>query len=353
METVDTLVTQYLQTEDELGVLGKKIAGASKNLAIAFIDLSGSTELKHKVPTPRWLGYVVRFLEATTDLARRADGTVVKRIGDELMITFEAASNAESFVSQVVSDERLSHFEFKVGLDWGETYGLSFDAAVQTYDPYGQVVDRAARIAKLATRGTVLASEAFVSAASATEYSPLGKITLKGIPQAESLYLRKGSSVEAAKYLKRLLDAINKEKVPIRFRYRPREFTLRDFEISDRRYAGFPFLVRELLTLPLLPLDFHAFNELRATNLPVAREYLGHVVEWKIAFYSASDNHHEHFASALLYDGKNSLSVSLHPNMSDSLRVLKQGQAVVVRGVLVKITDHSVAVDYADIQPAA
>lgn len=354
METIDSLVTKFLQTEDELATLGKQIAGSSKNLAIVFIDLSGSTELKYKVSTPRWLGYVVRFLEATTDIAARHGGVVVKRIGDELMITFDKAVAAESFIASVMIDAVLRNFAFKIGADYGETFGLSFGSA-PTFDPYGPVVDRAARIAKIATRGTVVASKAFVAAASTNSYSTLGKVQLKGLPDGEELYLRLGIPDDAAAYLRCALGALNNKKLPSRFRYRPREFTARDFEISDGRHSGFPFLVRELLTLPLLPLKLLEFAALRKTNLPSAREYLGHIVEWEATFYSATTREYDDLISVLLHDGKVNaiVTVSLHPNMTEAVRLMNEGDRVIVRGILVSTSESSIELDYADIQPAA
>jgi len=354
METIDSLVTKYLQTEDDLATLGKQIAASSKNLAVVFIDLSGSTELKYKVSTPRWLGYVVRFLEATTGIALRHSGVVVKRIGDELMITFDTAVAAESFITEVIADAVLVNFAFKIGADFGETFGLSFGSA-PTFDPYGPVVDRAARIAKVATRGTVVASKSFVVAASTTSYSTLGKIQLKGLPNGEEIYLRLGIEEQTAVYRRRILEVLNNKKLPLRFRYCPREFSARDFEISARREAGFPFLVRELLTLPLLPLKLLEFADLAKTNPPAAREYLGHIVEWEAIFYSTTRREYDDLVSALLHDGKVrvTVTVSLHPNMSESVRLLKEGDKVIVRGLLMSTTEHSMELDYADIQPAA
>jgi class 3 adenylate cyclase len=355
METVDGLVTKYLQTEDELATLGKQIAASSKNLAVVFIDLSGSTELKYKVSTPRWLGYVVRFLETTATIAVRRGGQVVKRIGDELMITFDTAADAESFITEAIADPVLENFAFKVGVDWGETFGLSFGSAPM-FDPYGPVVDRAARIAKVATRGTVIASKSFVVASTSNSYSGLGRIRLKGLPDSEELYLlRVGLREDAEAYLRRALEALNNKALPSRFRYRPRDFTIRDFEVSGGRRAGFPFLIRELLTLPRLPLKYLEFAGLTKTNLPAALEYLGHIVEWEAVFFSASDQAYDETFSALIYHGKTrtTVTVSLHPNMAEAIRLLSRDDKVIVRGVLVSASEHRIELDYADIQPAA
>jgi class 3 adenylate cyclase len=352
METVDKLVARYLETEDELGLLGKTIAGSSKQLAIVFVDLSGSTELKHNVTTAKWLGYVVRFIEITTAAAKRTGGTVVKRIGDELMITFDRAPAAESFVSDVLVNQDLANFSFKVGLDWGETFGLSFGSG-QPYDPYGPIVDRAARIAKLATRGLVLASKSFAEAAGTTAYSTIGKFALKGLPQPEELYVRTSSDLDKQRYVQRILESLQKDKVSTRFRYRPREFTLRDFDISERRHSGFPFLARELLALPRLPFSFPDFTALRENNLAAAREYLSYIVEWEMTFFSATERSSEHAISVLLHHRTSTVAVTLHPNMADVARTFTRDAAVVVRGVLVSIGPYDVELDYADIQPAA
>jgi class 3 adenylate cyclase len=351
-ESVDTLVTAYLRTEDELGVLGKQIASSSRNLAIIFVDLSGSTELKHQVSPARWLGYVVRFLHTTADLAVKNAGTIVKRIGDELMLTFEDAADAERFIEATQTDESMRNFAFKTAADFGETYAMSF-AADAAFDPYGSTVDRAARIAQLATRNIVLASKDYVDQLKAHAYTPIGALPLKGIPEPTNLFLRAEAAGDREKFLEHLKSILNKSDLRSRFRYLPRQFSLRDFEISPRQYRGFPFLVRELLTLPRLPYELDHFAALFKSEPERAREFLGSLAEWEAVFYSASDYPQENVVRAIVHTEKVNVFVTLFGAMADAVRTFKRGDRVVVRGVLVGASNLGLDLDYADLQPAA
>lgn len=78
----------------EIGTEIRKSAGTA---AVAFIDLSDSTALKESTEPEIWLGNVYRFIRSVESCVREFNGTVVKRIGDEVLATFESVSRASSF----------------------------------------------------------------------------------------------------------------------------------------------------------------------------------------------------------------------------------------------------------------
>jgi class 3 adenylate cyclase len=88
-------------------------------------------------------------------LARDADGTVVKRIGDELMVTFKDVQASERFVDSLITVTALQIYRYKIAVDYGNAYHFRFRGDFPD-DPYGQVVDRCARLAKCARAGTAI-----------------------------------------------------------------------------------------------------------------------------------------------------------------------------------------------------
>jgi class 3 adenylate cyclase len=355
-ERIDTLVSRYLSTEDDLAVLGKKIETSGQAVAIVFVDLAGSTELKHEVTVPRWLGYVVRFLQIMATSASQHGGTLVKRIGDEVMITFASPDAAEAFISATTTDSQLAHFAFKVAADWGTCYPMSF-AETPVLDPYGPVVDRAARIAKFAGAGTVLASREFVNALKEeVHYSSLGEFAMKGIPQPQEVFLRASLRATTAKEFRaELLRVLNdNESKRHRFRFVSRHFSASDFELPQYPRAH-PFLLRELITLPLLPYGFDEFVKFHSKDPARAKEFLGHIIEWDGVVMSTSTGYGKvarvNIRSGAIA-GDSFAGIVLPPEMSDAVNVLKKGDRIRVRAVLMDIDPIVVTLDYADFQLA-
>jgi class 3 adenylate cyclase len=354
-DKVDDLVTRFLQAEDDLATLGKRVEGSGQELAVVFVDLVASTELKHKVTVPRWLGYVIRFLKATADLALANKGTVVKRIGDEIMLTFPTAPAADGFMASVEKHDTLRHYRLKASADWGVMYPVAFPDA-NSLDPYGPVVDRAARIAHLATAGTTLASKEFVNALPKDHvYQRLGTFPLKGIPQEQEVFMRGGEFAARRQYIDAILRTLNDERALLpRFRFSARKFTLADFAPPERLH-GHPFLVRELLNLPLMHHTFESFWRLLQSKEGEARELIGHIVEWDARVESVAFGDH----CTLSIIGKSgramaeAATVMCPREMTDVLRQLKAGDQIRLRAVLVSINGPMATLDYADVQQLA
>jgi class 3 adenylate cyclase len=354
--TVETLVSRYLQAEDDLAILGREIEAAGRDIAVAFIDLVGSTELKHQTTVARWLGYLLRFLERVSVLAAQYNGIVVKRIGDEVMLTFELPSDAERFIAALLTDDVLRHYRFKTAFDWGKAFPVSFRSNAPL-DPYGSVIDRAARIAKLASAGLMIASAQFVGQLTERAvYKSIGKFRLKGLPEETEIYLRTNVTDSSDLYRSQLLRKLNEEgSVRPRFRYVPRHFTAAEFEMSERQEA-YPFLARELLTLPLLPHDLPSFLKLSDADAARASEWIGHIVEWEAYFYVAQYRKYSDSYNVLATSDRNASSgivtISCVAAMGDALHAFSRNDRCRLRGVLMGVGKSSVDVNYADIQVA-
>ncbi len=160
---VDDLLKRFSEKESELSSIGDSIKESAQNLAVIFMDLVDSTIIKQRLTPERWLGYVFRFIQTVSRLATLANGTVVKRIGDELLITFDDVADTESFIATVNRSSDLAGYDFKLAVDYGEVYHFQFEEALEK-DPYGNVVDRCARLAKLAGPGVTLCSANYATA---------------------------------------------------------------------------------------------------------------------------------------------------------------------------------------------
>jgi class 3 adenylate cyclase len=144
---IDELIAARSLKKAELREIGIRIASASTPVVVAFVDLAESTRMKQEFEPEEWLGFVFEFIRCVDELARVADGTVVKRIGDELMLTFNDVQASARFVDSLVSAATLQIYRYKLAVDYGNAFHFRFGENLPD-DPYGSVVDRCARIAK-------------------------------------------------------------------------------------------------------------------------------------------------------------------------------------------------------------
>ena len=119
-KTVDELLSQQGRKRAELAEIDRQMCESKRSAAIVFVDLHGSTELKEKEPDQEWLSSIYRFVEAVSDNIRGAGGTLVKRIGDGLLATFDQVPLAETFLDLIETSPALSNYTFKTAADFGE-----------------------------------------------------------------------------------------------------------------------------------------------------------------------------------------------------------------------------------------
>ncbi|MHB8524339.1 MAG: adenylate/guanylate cyclase domain-containing protein [Limisphaerales bacterium] len=109
--SIDDLIRAREQKQSELREIGKDIQRSARDVVVAFVDLVDSTAIKveHEQEAEQWLGLIYTFLTTIDRLALANGGTVVKRIGDELMLSFADVAASESFLDAVEDDTHPSH----------------------------------------------------------------------------------------------------------------------------------------------------------------------------------------------------------------------------------------------------
>ena len=155
-------------------------------LAVVFIDLAGSTQLKYGREQSQWLPVVVEFLTLVSQCVKRHEGRVVKYIGDEVFAVFEngtADENARRVISFVQDCEKIlsqnKEYSAKYTADIGRPAMLQFKGSAP--DLLGTCVDRASRISKLSQPHCLIVSDAFAKASPEHNWRKLGSFTFKGI----------------------------------------------------------------------------------------------------------------------------------------------------------------------------
>jgi class 3 adenylate cyclase len=134
--------------------------------AIMFADISGSTRLYEQMGDDVAKKLIDRCLGHLQVVTEAHNGTVIKKIGDELMCRFESAESA-------VASARVSQFEIK-SLQALEKTPLSIRAGVHygeviedEDDIFGDAVNIAARMAGIAKGGQIITTADTVDALSA------------------------------------------------------------------------------------------------------------------------------------------------------------------------------------------
>jgi len=177
----------------EFEKLKRQLSQSRGPVVVAFIDLCGSTDLKRQ-PQEKWLPIVGEFLLDVTRCVCRQKGGVVKYIGDEVLAIFEHSSKkvmisrAETFVSDCEAALRKHGCSIaKYAFDIGRVVPVSVPGGAS--DVLGVCVDRCARIGKLLSPGTVLASADFVTGSSNhSGWRRIANVRPKGIEKPFDLF---------------------------------------------------------------------------------------------------------------------------------------------------------------------
>jgi adenylate cyclase len=156
-------------------------------MAYCFVDLTGFTRYTAEEGDAEALDLVERFVE-TVEATLPAEATIVKTIGDEVMIV---SSDAPMLTEWAVGF--LTMFDERPRPRTGIHLG---DAVYRDGDYFGADVNLAHRVVARALAGEVLVTRAVVEAIGPTEYldlEPIGELSLKGFPEPFELFVAAAS----------------------------------------------------------------------------------------------------------------------------------------------------------------
>jgi adenylate cyclase len=188
MEYMHNRYLRFYIEQDVVGHMEADVGGGGRGLArlsmaFCFVDLTGFTRYTEEEGDEEALEMVERFID-TVQATLPAEATIVKTIGDEVMI---------------VSPEPATLTEWAVGFLYlfqerpQPRVGIHYGAAVfRDGDYFGGDVNLAHRVVNRALGGEVLVTEPIVQAISDSEYldfDPIGEVGLKGFPEPISLYM--------------------------------------------------------------------------------------------------------------------------------------------------------------------
>lgn len=133
-----------------------------KQLVILFADVCGSTKLYETIGDAKARETVARCINIMTEATERNKGRLIKTIGDEVMVTFDAVDDAaqagaemqENITDGLMVDGR--QIQIRVGFHFGPTI-------LDKGDVFGDAVNTAARMAGQAKAGQILTTSSTVA----------------------------------------------------------------------------------------------------------------------------------------------------------------------------------------------
>jgi adenylate cyclase len=185
---------RYLRFFVEQDVVGHMEADATRmetaeielghvNVTLCFIDLTGFTRYTEEEGDIEALDVVENFV-ATVEATLPPEATIVKTIGDEVMIV---SPDPGSLTEWAV--EFLTRFprrpQPRVGIHFG-------DAVYRDGDYFGSQVNLAHRVVNRALAGEILVTDAVCGSIAGSEilhFEPIGEVKLKGFPVPTELFV--------------------------------------------------------------------------------------------------------------------------------------------------------------------
>jgi adenylate cyclase len=156
-------------------------SGGATRATFLFADLCGFTEYTCRYGDELAADLAVDFHHRVCRLAADEDCSVVKSIGDAVMVHSEDSRIMVRLACRILALSRLEGYpSIRIGIDSGP-------AVRRGGDWYGSTVNAAARIADVAAPGELLMTErarAAVGYAASIEMVPRGPRQLKGLPDA-------------------------------------------------------------------------------------------------------------------------------------------------------------------------
>jgi adenylate cyclase len=192
----DYLHTRYLRfflEQDVIGHMESELGAHASHLgevpvALCFIDLTGFTRYTEEEGDLEALDVVENFV-ATVEATLPPEATIVKTIGDEVMIVSPDAASLTEWAVRLLT--RLPQRpQPRVGIHCGE-------AVYRDGDYFGGQVNLAHRVVNRAQAGEVLATDRVIATIEDREglaFEPIGEVKLKGFPTPTPLFMVRAAS---------------------------------------------------------------------------------------------------------------------------------------------------------------
>jgi adenylate cyclase len=191
------LHTRYLRfylEQDVVGHMESELGSEAGDLgqvpvALCFIDLTGFTRYTEEEGDLEALDVVENFV-FTVEATLPPEGTIVKTIGDEVMVVSPDAASLSEWAVALLGrlPERPRP---RVGIHYGE-------AVYRDGDYFGTHVNLAHRVVGRAQAGEVMVTDRVIAAIEARpglDFEPIGAVNLKGFPEPTALFLLREAPV--------------------------------------------------------------------------------------------------------------------------------------------------------------
>ena len=186
-EYLHTRYLRYFMEQDVVGHMETDLDAPVSDLGevpvtLCFIDLTGFTRYTEEEGDLEALDVMENFVE-TVEATLPPEATVVKTIGDEVMVVSPDAGSLTEWAADI-----LGRFPERPRPRVGIHYG---DAVYRDGDYFGTHVNLAHRVVSRAHAGELLATDGVVEAIESRERlhaEPIGEVTLKGFPEPTELF---------------------------------------------------------------------------------------------------------------------------------------------------------------------
>jgi adenylate cyclase len=169
--------------EQELVTRGLSLPRPERPPAVSFVDISGYTSLTESHGDQQATETAERLRQLAEQSARAHGGSVVKLLGDGVMLFFESVDQGLAGVFELMNQLETADLVAHAGIHAGPV--IEHDR-----DYFGGTVNLAARVAGVAQAGEVVVTQEVKSAVESDGYvfDELSRVALKGIAEPVALY---------------------------------------------------------------------------------------------------------------------------------------------------------------------
>lgn len=350
-KTINTIVNKKIENDNLVKDLRNQLKDGCKKSVIVFVDLCKSTDLKQDKDDIDWLCDIYSFINEVQTIGINNNGTIIKRIGDEIMLEFSNLIDSENFLTELDSNDLLNQFDYKIGCDYGDVYYFHYDNSVD--DPYGTTVDRCARIIGLARGSVIFVSEYYrneLNEEKRNSYFHIGNFVLKGIKNTTGIYVR-NEDHKTQDYFQPLIKKLNSTSIS-GFHYVSRKFE-KEYFSEIHKYSGKPFLLRYLLNIPKQNISIDTLLNLKKDEYEI-KEYIGYLYDGYGYFqtYGLFEDHNYMFV--ILSTEKETfgktVTLDLPINYFEIIKKFKKNEKLYFEGILINLENSKLTFDYVEIK---